>query len=233
MPRERLGRAHIARLHRSAAGREPSIRGKWEGVAMVSRCLRGVIVVEAILLLIAIAALPRGALTFATALTACAALVILDFCVVAALYWALRLYAATAPSEGAGRGAHTWRCALTERWRCSRPSWSFNLSNVGGWAPRRWENLPLGASLFCWFTVISAIAAYGGGCGDAFARGDTLWRRSTSNLRSPTSIDLPNDWANASTRCSPRPAPRRSCSSPTAWAAWRLAPTFAGTARPA
>ena len=114
MPRERLGRAHIACLHRSAAGREPSIRGKWEGVAMVSRCLRGVIVVEAILLLIAIAALPRGALTFATALTACAALVILDFCVVAALYWALRLYAATAPSEGAGRGAHTWRCALTE-----------------------------------------------------------------------------------------------------------------------
>ena len=77
---------------------------------MVSRWLRGAIAVEAVLLLIATASLLRGRLTLSAALAVCAALLVSNFCFVAAIYAALRLHAA--PS-GAG-AARTWRCAFIE-----------------------------------------------------------------------------------------------------------------------
>ncbi|MGD0642194.1 MAG: alpha/beta fold hydrolase, partial [Roseiarcus sp.] len=81
---------------------------------MVSRFFRSVILIEALLLLIAIAAPPRAALTLASVPAACAALVLLDFCAVAAVYGILRLYAARLPQAGLGRRIRTWRCALGE-----------------------------------------------------------------------------------------------------------------------
>ena len=77
---------------------------------MVSRWLRGAMAVEAVLLLIATASLLRGRLTPSAALAACAAVLVCDLCLVAALYAALRLHAT--PS-GAG-AARTWRCAFIE-----------------------------------------------------------------------------------------------------------------------
>jgi len=58
---------------------------------MVSRWLRGAIVVEAIVLLFAVASLFPGHLTLVTILGACAATVLLNLGVAAALYAVARL----------------------------------------------------------------------------------------------------------------------------------------------
>jgi triacylglycerol lipase len=76
---------------------------------MVSRWLRGAIVVEAICLLIAIAALLRGRLTPGGILACCAAIVLVNFGVITAIYAIVRLFATT--RAGAAR---TWRSAFAE-----------------------------------------------------------------------------------------------------------------------
>ncbi len=81
---------------------------------MMSRWLRGVVIAEAIALLIAVAALLRGASIVASGLTTGAALVAANLCAVAAIYGILRLYAATAPRDGVARRVRSWRCAFTE-----------------------------------------------------------------------------------------------------------------------
>jgi triacylglycerol lipase len=78
---------------------------------MVSRWLRGAIVVEAVFLLIAIASLSWSRLTFGGALAACAAFVLLNFGIVAAIYGVLRHCAAEPPRSSRAR---TWRCAFAE-----------------------------------------------------------------------------------------------------------------------
>jgi triacylglycerol lipase len=78
---------------------------------MVSRWLRGAILVEAIFLLIAVAPLLWGRLTFEAALAVCAAFVCLSFCIIAAIYAVLRHFAAAPSHAGSAR---TWRCAFAE-----------------------------------------------------------------------------------------------------------------------
>lgn len=78
---------------------------------MVSRWLRGAIAVEAVLLLIAMAPLLGGRPPISAALAACAAIALLDLCIVGALYGAARLYAARAPGAP---GARAWRCDFAE-----------------------------------------------------------------------------------------------------------------------
>ena len=62
---------------------------------------------------------------------------------VAALYAVLRLYCGDGAAGGAAARARGV-APSARRWPCSPPSWSSNLSNAGGWAPRRWDRSPPG-----------------------------------------------------------------------------------------
>ncbi len=77
---------------------------------MISRWLCGAILVEAISLLIPIAYIIGIRWLFLVVILTCAAVVLLEFCTVAAVYAVLRLYSAAA-QPGAARA---WRCALAE-----------------------------------------------------------------------------------------------------------------------
>jgi len=77
---------------------------------MISRWLRGAILVEAISLLIPIAYIIGDRAVLLIVILTVVAIVLLEFCVVAAVYAVLRLYSAAART-GAVRA---WRCALAE-----------------------------------------------------------------------------------------------------------------------
>jgi triacylglycerol lipase len=77
---------------------------------MISRWFRCALGLQAFVLLATIGLL-RGRLTPGVAIAAGATVVVLNFCVVAAVYLVLRLYVGRRSRAG---GAGAWRCALTE-----------------------------------------------------------------------------------------------------------------------
>ena len=78
---------------------------------MIGRWLRSAILAELIFLLFSLEYITGGRLIFTAGILTCVAVVVLNFCVVAALYMIARLYSAAPHRAG---GARTWRCAFDE-----------------------------------------------------------------------------------------------------------------------
>ena len=79
-----------------------------------------------------------AALTLGSTLAACAAVVMLN-CALSLQSTPFCDSTSKPPGRFGARRAPMAFAPSRRPWRCSPPSRSFNLSNVGGWAPRRWD----------------------------------------------------------------------------------------------